>query len=108
MWVFARDGLLSIVQQRDDPSKLMVRGRVKGDIERYFPKANVICTPDGDYLYRTTVYRDEVGVAIARIVGDINYDKFKPAVTDKRREMAYLECFMALEDMQYDLSQENG
>lgn len=105
MWIYARDGFLSIVQDRNDPSKLMVRGRFKGDIEHYFPKAEVIHTPDGDYLYRTSLPREIVAVVLSREVTKIDYDRYKPAVSDPRREGTYLMCFLEMENLQELLAQ---
>jgi hypothetical protein len=34
MWLFCEKGFVSIVVDRDDPDRLLVRARVKGDIER--------------------------------------------------------------------------
>jgi hypothetical protein len=52
MWLFAKHGFFSIVEHRADPRNLLVRARVKGDIEHYFPDAKVTQTDDADYLYR--------------------------------------------------------
>ena len=60
MWIFAKDGFLSLTQYRDRPDMLMVRARVAGDIEHFFPTARVIRTDDADYLYRTTLPREAV------------------------------------------------
>ena len=46
MWIFAKDGFLSLTQYRDRPDMLMVRARVAGDIEHFFPTARVIRTDD--------------------------------------------------------------
>ena len=50
MWLFTKQSFLSIVHHRDQPDMLVVRARVKGDIERYFAGASVIRTNDADYL----------------------------------------------------------
>jgi hypothetical protein len=45
---------LSIVADLDNPDNLLVRARIRGDIERLFPEADVIHTPD---LIITTAHR---------------------------------------------------
>src|SRR5215831_4091688 len=52
MWLFAKHGFFSIVEHRADPRNLLVRARVKGDIEHYFLDAKVTQTDAADYLYR--------------------------------------------------------
>jgi hypothetical protein len=82
----------------------MVRGRVKGDIEYYFPNADVIETPDADYGYRTTLPRDEVGDRVRKAVMDIHYRGFKDSVTNKRREAYYFSVWDTCCLMQEELS----
>jgi hypothetical protein len=41
MWIFCESGFYSIVQHEDDPNTLIVRARIKGDLERLFPRAKV-------------------------------------------------------------------
>ena len=104
MWIFAKDGFLSITPHREKPDCFMVRGRVKGDIEYYFPNADVIETPNADYRYRTTLPREEVADRIRKAVADIHYRGFKTSVTDKRREAYYFSVWDTCYLMQEELS----
>jgi hypothetical protein len=52
MWLFAQRGFLSIVEDANNKERLIVRGRVDGDIEQYFPDALIVSTPEHDYAYR--------------------------------------------------------
>jgi len=104
MWIFTKHAFLSIVQHRDQPDMLMVRARVKGDIEHYFPDAKVIRMDDADYLYRAAIPREAVAAATAKAVEQINYPKFKPAVEDRRREAFYVSIWDTGYMMQEDLS----
>ena len=106
MWIFATAGFLSITQHRDRPDMLMVRGRVKGDIEHYFPGAKVIETPDGDYHYRTTLPREQVANRVRDAVIDIR-SGFKSSVTDRRRMPFYLEVWSVVDDMQHALQSDD-
>jgi hypothetical protein len=107
MWIFAKDGFLSITPHREKPDCFMVRGRVKGDIEYYFPNADVIETPEADYRYRTTLLREEVADRIRKAVADIHYRGFKDSVTDKRRMPFYLEVWSVMDDMQHALQSDD-
>ena len=82
----------------------MVRGRVKGDIEFYFPNATVIETPQADYRYRTTLPREKVADSVRKAVTDIHYRGFKDSVTDKRRAEYYFSVWDTCCLMQEELS----
>ena len=62
----------------------------------------MIRTPDRDYLYRATLPRKAVEAALAKAVEAIDYDRFKPAVTDKRRSEYYFREWDAGYEMQED------
>src|SRR5262249_38168825 len=105
MWLFTKQSFLSIVHHRDQPDMLVVRARVKGDIERYFAGVSVIRTNDADYLYRAVIPRNAVAAAMARAVEQIDYPKFKPAVEDRRREAFYVSIWDTGYMMQEELGQ---
>jgi hypothetical protein len=73
MWIIAEDGFLSMVECRDDSNCLLVRARVKGDIEHYFPDATVIRTDDCDYLYRAIIRKADVADRFRDVIGAISY-----------------------------------
>ena len=85
MWLFAKNGFLTFVQHDNRPDLLLVRGRIKGDIENYFPNARVTYRTDRDYAYRTMLPKTRVAERIASAVSAIDYVKYKPSVQDKRR-----------------------
>jgi hypothetical protein len=98
MWIFTTRGFYSIVQS-DKPDHMLVRSRFRGDIENLFPDiedAEVVVTPERDYLYRAVVHRDTVQIALANLVPDIDYPNFKDAVLDDRRHPAYGEVWYTM------------
>jgi len=48
MWVVLNDAFLSVVADRDDPNRLLVRARFHNDIARVFPNAEVTETPHAE------------------------------------------------------------
>ena len=106
MWIFAKDGFLSIKQHDRQPRLLVVRGRVKGDIERLMGVQEVVedATGEHDYRYRTFLDRDRVADRIAEHVCAIRYAAFKPAVSDKRRTPYYFDVWDAGYLMQEQLT----
>ena len=90
MWIFLNDSFLSIVADRDQPNSLMVRARIRGDIERVFPGYDVVETPSADYAFRATIPRRIVAGRLAAYAASIGYDNFKDSVADYARHDAYI------------------
>lgn len=95
MWVFLRNAFLSIVEDRADFNRLMVRARIRGDIERVFPNAAIIEMDNADYRFRAFINREEVANAIMGEVLSIDYPDFKSrvAVDDPGRKGFYSEVW---------------
>ena len=78
MWIFTNKGFLSIVEDKDDPARLLVRARYEGDIERHFGgEAEVIELEDSDYRFRVFLPREEVRAVIDRELVALDYGNFK-------------------------------
>lgn len=107
MWIIAKHGFISLVQDRKDHNMLQVRARVQEDIEQLLPGA-VVFTKDGaDYRYRARVTKVEVAQMMAQQVLDIDYDshfKDEAIAADKKhnatRRSAYYGCWSALAKLQ--------
>jgi len=88
MWVFTNKGFFSIVEDRNDSTKLLVRSRIKGDLERVFDDAIEHCgafiteTPNADYRFRVFLPKEMVVAEIAREVSEIDYGNFKNSFAD--------------------------
>jgi hypothetical protein len=107
MWLFAQGGFLSIVEDKNNKDSLIVRGRVDGDIEHYFPDALVVHTPEHDYAYRAFLPKETAVRVIANAVREIDYPKFKPSILDKaRRAEYYLDVWGVMYRMQKELNED--
>jgi len=103
MWVFLKDSFLSIVADRGHKDRLLVRARIKGDLERAFPQAKVLSLKNSDYRYRAFIDRAEVTRAIAAQVGAITYPNFKDEVqrvSGGARHHAYFDVWAVMRDYQ--------
>ena len=89
MWLVLEDSFLSIVQDKDNSDQLLVRGRLKGDIEKIFPNANVIVGAGSDYKYRAFIKRNIVSKAVLQKIDNIKYTNFKNEVALNDKERAY-------------------
>jgi|TARA_B100000953_G_scaffold271564_1_gene242504 hypothetical protein len=102
MWVMLNNSFLSIVENRDNSDELLVRARIKGDIERVFENAAVFEVKPSDYKYRAFIDREDVQKKISKQIRGINYDNFKDSVskTEVERLDAYIQVWSALQRIQ--------
>jgi hypothetical protein len=97
MWICLNNSFLSIVHKNCEPDQVLVRARRPNDIERIFPDAKVDRDINADYLYRATISRLDVALAIAHEVNNIEYPNFKESIEDELLHDAYIDvwCTMA-------------
>jgi hypothetical protein len=108
MWLFTTQGFYSVVEDRDDADRVLVRARAREDLEalkRQIPDLEIHETPPPahDYGYRAFVTKDQWREAAARLAGEIDYDNFKNAVHDRQgrdREHLYHEVWHKLSELQ--------
>lgn len=101
MWMCLNDAFFSIVRTGDLPEgHLLVRARRQGDLERYFPNAEVQRTPGRDYLFRAVIQATQVAAVMAETVEAIDYGNFKDSVRDNNLHEAYFKVWSAMHDLQ--------
>ena len=106
MWLFTTQGFYSVVADRDDPGRVLVRARAREDIEalaRLIPDVEPFADDGADYEWRAFVSREEWGRATAELVEAIDYDNFKNAVRDRqgsKREHLYHEVWHKMRELQ--------
>jgi hypothetical protein len=114
MWIFTTDGFYSVVR-KPGQRMLTVRSRVKGDLEKFFPKRLhklIQYTPgvQADYLYRIAVKHRDFEAAMKRAMAKINYANFKDEVhvKDQRRMGYYTRVWWAMRQMQEQFDGKGG
>lgn len=115
MWMFSKTGFVSIVEHRDDPDALMIRGRTREDVENFVDASGppefhgpasvgeVYETPDGDYRWRVVMSRGACAASVAGMCMAIDYDNFKDAVHDlgePDRDRAMMQVWGAMYGLQ--------
>ena len=100
MWIQFNNSFLSIVENRDNKLELLVRARVKGDIEKIFPDADVFEDDSADYKYRAFISKAKVAAKMMFKMTDINYDNFKNSVKEIDRKTAYSNVWVELRKLQ--------
>lgn len=100
MWIFLNDSFVSVVEDRADSSRLVVRARKEGDVERFVQGAmsaelRVVQTDHADYRFRASVPRRVVARVLEAVALSIDYPNFKDSVDDEDRHDAYLRVWSA-------------
>jgi len=105
MWLFCKNGFFSAVRHNGKPDTILLRARVKGDLER-LAKAHgcafkVEFSPNADYSYRTELPQSEWAKIAEREAGGIDYGNFKNAVHDGTgRDDAYMQVWSVMSALQ--------
>ena len=100
MWIQFNNAFLSIVENRDNKLELLVRARVKGDIEKIFPEADVFEDVGADYKYRAFISKAKVAARMMLKMTEINYDNFKNSVNEIERKNTYSNVWVELRKLQ--------
>jgi len=108
MWVTTTQGFYSAVAHRTKPGVLLIRCRVKGDLDalkRQIPSLKPFRDGTADYPWRAEVSQADWMMAVARLAGEVDYDNFKNEVTrrqGKRRAGVYMRVWSALTQLERD------
>jgi len=113
MWVFIGVGFFSVVQDKSDAKRLMVRTRIDGDLEalrtRYLPELTATLKLAGsDYPYRAFCLRPELAAAMVNVIFDIDYTNFKNMVMDRQslaREKLYAQVWSVMSHAEEKIKQ---
>lgn len=102
MWIAMNDSFVSIVQDRKDKKMVVVRARVKEDLESLFPnhQEDIIETSTSDYRFRLFLDKSYVSHVIRYRILDIRYENFKDSVKQPWRKNVYMKIWRAMYDVQ--------
>lgn len=107
MWIFTGFGYYSVIQHRDDKDLLLVRARIKGDLEKlkqYLPNLGEIVETKqhADYPYRALAWRVEFAEALKQAaLESIDYTNFKSGISRKQgspRHDLYMRVWSVMKD----------
>ena len=110
MWIFCKLGFFSAVQHREKHDVLLVRARIKGDLERLLKEikdnglggqdgcfGKIQETPNADYRFRVEIRKQAFAEFLFVAAKEIDYDNFKNAAHDGTvRDEAYMDVWRAM------------
>ena len=91
MWLCFNDGFLSVVVDKNNPARLMVRARRKKDLLNVFGDVEIIENAGSDYRWRTFVERKAFAALVATRIEAIKYTNFKGSVDDHDLHDLYMD-----------------
>lgn len=117
MWLMTKIGFFSVVAHRDDSETMLVRARVRGDLEALqglwgkldYPDlaglgmtpSEIIDTPDADYAHRIFMPKWIWVILAEKLAEGIDYPNFKAAVHGNwRRDQAYFRIWQEMKLLQ--------
>ena len=114
--MFTTKGFFSIVEHKKDPNLVVIRARVRKDIESIkmlfeelgFEVSDVEENVSFDYRYRVLAGRSDWASVTVQLITDVGYTNFKnavyetdsPEIKDKRHE-AYLDIWAIMHELQF-------
>jgi hypothetical protein len=86
MWIFTSTGFVSAVVHRDDPDRIVVRGRDLASLEPLIARTGAEVDPwrGSDYAHRIVVPRTEFTAWVAEQADAIDYTNFKSSAHRRR------------------------
>lgn len=104
MWIITNKSFLSIVEDRNRPNVMVVRARIRGDIEDFFGKDVLVFeTEDSDYRFRSFISRSLFKDEMVKHINNIDYDNFKNSVKDDQRYSWYTRIWWVMHEVQENL-----
>jgi hypothetical protein len=106
VWLLSAQGFYSVVADRDDDRRVLVRTRTRGDLEalrRQIADLEIEETLDADYRWPARVFAFEWVAAAAQLADEIDYPSFEEAVAERqgpRRASLYSSVWDVLRRLQ--------
>lgn len=92
MWICLNNGFVSVVADRDNSERLLVRARRKRDLENVLGKdSEIFEDPVADYRWRCFIGRSDFKKIVNQRIDAIDYPNFKNSVKDEDLHHLYTE-----------------
>jgi hypothetical protein len=111
MWLVTTFGFYSVVEKAWDHERgtLTVRARAREDLDalraKYLPELGEVAEDESaDYRFRAQAPREQVALAFAQALRDLDYDNFQEAISRRQgygRERIYHDAWQAFLAIQH-------
>lgn len=101
MWLFTKDGFVSVVKHRDKNGYL-VRSRTKEHLKDVIPNRlhnRILKMPNADYRYRIYVSPDEFRSLVVDLIDDLHYPNFKDTTSGEYHD-ALMKVWSIMRELQ--------
>lgn len=91
MWIYLPDCHVSIVAHCDHADSVLVRARLRGDLERFLAGTDgpgITETPDADYRFRCVLQRETLGAILADLAASMDWTNVKGAIHPAQADRA--------------------
>jgi hypothetical protein len=116
LWIFTTRGFFSIVEHKKDPNRLLIRARIRKDIDNIktlfeelgLEVSDVEENVSFDYRYRVFTSRSDWASVMTQLITDIGYTNFKNAVHEAdspeikgKRHEAHMDIWAIMHELQF-------
>ena len=92
MWFCLTNGFVSVVEDRDDASLLLIRARRKKDLVNVLGgNAEIFEDSEAEYRWRSFIGREAFKAIVSRRIDAIDYPNFKDSVVEDELHDLYME-----------------
>jgi hypothetical protein len=97
MWLFTQHGFYSVVADRQQAGRFLVRARVRGDLENLLSvaklTATIVETRNADYRHRLSVDAAGLATVMAALAHTVDYPNFKGRIGQLPDQRAKLDAY---------------
>jgi hypothetical protein len=107
MWIFTSTGFISIVEDKDDSTVVLVRARKREHLEAFLSESDrkgILETPGADYPVRIFMDKEAFVRKVAAAASRIDYPNFKAAIQDPDFHEFAMNTWAAGRDFQEDVA----
>lgn len=93
MWIASKSGFISVVQHFAKQDMLLVRARVRKDLQSLFDNKRIFELEDADYRFRVEVSKQEFAEIMVNQIKDIDYPNFKNRIAAQSGQADKLDAY---------------
>lgn len=108
MWIASKSGFVSVVQHFEKKDMLLVRARVRKDLQSLFDNQRIFELDDADYRYRIEVSKQEFAEIMVNQIKDIDYPNFKNRIAAQSSQEDKLGAYHDIWRVMWQYGKEQG